>query len=247
MPFDVHFEVTASLFLILLLIISSTRKRLEGFLYKTFRFYTIICFVNNIVDIAATYMLVYYDHFPRWMHWGANAYFFVMQFIIPTIFLSYVYGKITRYTDRRRMWFIAMFLPSIIGVMMTLSTYVTHLIFYLDDAGYHTGILHGYLYFNSAAYAVISLAFAIRWRNELKNEFIHLVMMITASAIPVLIQMFYPHYLLTGVGTALCIFVMYLTSENQLDFLDQVSGAFNREAFLYELEEIYKHGENVNV
>lgn len=247
MPFDIHFEVTASLFLILLLIISSTRKRLEGFLYKTFRFYTIVCLVNNIVDIGATYMLYHYELFPRWLHWGANAYFFVMQFIIPTIFLSYIYGRIKRYTDRRRKWFVAMFLPALIGVMMTFSTYVTHLIFYLDDSGYHHGTLHGYLYFNSAAYAVISLIFAICWKEELNREFIHLVMMIAASALPVMIQMFFPHYLLTGVGTALCIYVMYLTSENQLDFSDQVSGAFNREAFLYELDELYKHAENVNI
>ena len=111
MPFDIHFEVTASLFLILLLIVSSTRKRLEGFLYKTFRFYTIVCLINNIVDIFATYMLYYYDRFPRWLHWGANSYFFIMQFIIPTIFLTYVFGKITRFTEKRRMWFFILFIP----------------------------------------------------------------------------------------------------------------------------------------
>ena len=247
MPFDIHFEVTASLFLILLLIISSTRKRLEGFVYKTFRFYTIICLLNNVVDIAATYMLYYYNLFPRWLHWAANGYFFVMQFIIPTIFLSYVYGRISKYTDRRRRWFVAMFLPALIGVMMTLSTYVTHLIFYLDDTGYHPGNLHGYLYFNSAAYAVISLIFAIVWKNELEREFIHLVMMIASSALPVLLQMFFPHYLLAGVGTALCIYVMYLTSENQYDFFDQITGAYNKDAFIYELDELYKHAVNVNI
>ena len=92
-----------------------------------------------------------------------------------------------------------------------------------------------------------SLLTALSWKKELNREFIHLVMMIAASALPVMIQMFFPHYLLTGVGTALCIYVMYLTSENQLDFSDQVSGAFNREAFLYELDELYKHAENVNI
>ena len=148
MPYEIKFELCASLFLILLMIMSATRKRLEGYLNRIFRFYTVICLVNSIVDIVSTILLHYNDSVPRSVHWLVNGFYLVVRFIIPTIFLIYLYCKITNRSESTRKWFRIFLIPAAIGVILTLSSYATHLVYYIDGAGYKTGPAHILLYIN---------------------------------------------------------------------------------------------------
>ncbi len=247
MPYEIKFELCASLFLILLMIMSATRKRLEGYLNRIFRFYTVICLVNSIVDIVSTILLHYNDSVPRSVHWLVNGFYLVVRFIIPTIFLIYLYCKITNRSESTRKWFRIFLIPAAIGVILTLSSYATHLVYYIDGAGYKTGPAHILLYINSIIYIVISVVWAIRWKGLFSKECIYVIAMILVNYIPEIIQFFVPYYLLTGLGNAFCIYVMYFGSESQVDFVDQVSGAFNREALLYEMDEYAKIDKSINI
>ena len=247
MPYEIKFELCASLFLILLMIMSATRKRLEGYLNRIFRFYTVICLVNSIVDIVSTILLHYNDSVPRSVHWLVNGFYLVVRFIIPTIFLIYLYCKITNRSESTRKWFRIFLIPAAIGVILTLSSYATHLVYYIDGAGYKTGPAHILLYINSIIYIVISVVWAIRWKGLFSKECIYVIAMILVNYIPEIIQFFVPYYLLTGLGNAFCIYVMYFGSESQVDFVDQVSGAFNREALLYEMDEYAKYDKSINI
>ena len=88
MHYNITYEACASLFLVLLMIVLATRRRLEGYQFKIFRIYFAMCLINNIVDMTASVLLDHYDTFPVWLHWGLNGYYYVMQFIIPTVLLS---------------------------------------------------------------------------------------------------------------------------------------------------------------
>ena len=247
MPYEIKFEICASLFLILLMIVSATRKRLEGYLNKIFRFYTVICLVNSIVDIVATILLYYFDSVPRSVHWILNGFFLVVRFIIPTIFLAYIYSKLTNRSDSTKMWFRIMLIPAFAGVILTLTSYFTHFIFYIDEVGYKTGPLHIMFYINSVIYVVVSMIWVIKWKGIFSRESVYVIAMITVNYIPEIVQYFNPYYLLIGLGNAFCIYVMYFGSESQADFVDQVSGAFNREALLYELNEYLRYEKSVNI
>ena len=248
MHYNITYEACASLFLVLLMIVLATRRRLEGYQFKIFRIYFAVCLINNIVDMTAAVLLDHYDTFPVWLHWGLNGYYYVMQFIIPTVLLSYLYGRLTKHTPTFRKGYILAFIPAIAGVVMTITSYVTHFIYYFDAEGLHSGILHFYIYVNSGLYAVIAIIFALIWKDNLKNkELFYVMLMIMTSAVPVLVQLFYPQYLLTGMGTAITIYVMYLSTESQMEYMDQVSGAFNREALMFKLNEMQRYGSKVDI
>ena len=246
--FNVTYEACASLFLILLMIVLATRRRLEGYQFKIFRFYFAICLINNIVDMTASVMIDHYETFPEWLHWILNGYYYVMQFIIPTVFLSYLYGRLTKHTPTLKKGYIVALIPALAGVVMVLTSYVTRFIYYFDAAGFHSGSLHAYLYINTAIYAVLGVIFAIIWHDNLRNkEFFYIMLMISVSAMPIFIQMFFPQYLLTGLGSALTIYIMYLSTESQMEYMDQVSGAFNREALTFKLSEMHRHGSKEDI
>lgn len=58
----------------------------------------------------------------------------------------------------------------------------------------------------------------------------------------VAIQFFRLNYMLSGVGTALAVFLMYLTNENLVVYIDSTTGALNREAFAYHNAESGRKG-----
>ena len=90
-----------------------------------------------------------------------------------------------------------------------------------------------YLYINVAFYALASVIYMIKNSRILKHRQCMITLMIIACAMaPTIVQFFLPQYMLAGVGTALSIFVMYFTDENQEIYEDTVTSALNREAFI---------------
>ena len=248
MHFNITYEACASLFLILLMIVLATRRRLEGYQFKIFRFYFAICLINNIVDMTASVLIDHYSSFPEWLHWMLNGYYYVMQFVIPTVFLSYLYGRLTKHTPTLTKGYVIAFIPALAGVVMTITSFVTRFIYYFDASGFHPGSLHIYLYINTTIYAVLGVIFAIFWKDNLRNnEFFYIMLMISVSAMPVFIQLLFPQYLLTGVGSALTVYIMYLSTESQMEYVDQVSGAFNREALTFKLSELHRYGNKSDI
>lgn len=248
MHFNITYEACASLFLILLMIVLATRRRLEGYQFKIFRFYFAICLINNIVDMTASVLIDHYSSFPEWLHWMLNGYYYVMQFVIPTVFLSYLYGRLTKHTPTLTKGYVIAFIPALAGVVMTITSFVTRFIYYFDASGFHPGSLHIYLYINTTIYAVLGVIFAIFWKDNLRNnEFFYIMLMISVSAMPVFIQLLFPQYLLTGVGSALTVYIMYLSTESQMEYVDQVSGAFNREALTFKLSELHRYGNRSDI
>lgn len=248
MHFNITYEACASLFLILLMIVLATRRRLEGYQFKIFRFYFAICLINNIVDMTASVLIDHYSSFPEWLHWMLNGYYYVMQFVIPTVFLSYLYGRLTKHTPTLTKGYVIAFIPSLAGVVMTITSFVTRFIYYFDASGFHPGSLHIYLYINTTIYAVLGVIFAIFWKDNLRNnEFFYIMLMISVSAMPIFIQLLFPQYLLTGVGSALTVYIMYLSTESQMEYVDQVSGAFNREALTFKLSELHRYGNRSDI
>lgn len=154
MNYDVDYEICAAIFLFILFVISSTKRRLEDFQSRLFKVYLIGAFSNMCLDIITCYTIAYYQVVPLWLNYALNSIFLGIQFLIPTIFMMYVYFKVQRIqTTQKKQFWMALF-PAMIGVALVMTNDWTKVIFYFDAAGYHQGSWHALLYVNALGYAI---------------------------------------------------------------------------------------------
>lgn len=243
MYYNVDYEICAIVFLLILIILSSAKKRLEDFQSKMFRLYLAGTFTNVCLDVITCYTIAYYKIVPVWLNYLLNAVFLMIQFLIPTIFMMYVQLKVEKFKRTQRRFLRLVYFPAALGVLLVITNIWTDYIFYFDETGYHHGRLHIYLYINAVLYAVGTIVYTILSRKVLKREQCLLVCaMIATALLPTLIQFFIPNYMLSGVGTALSVYMMYLTNENLIVYIDSTTGALNREAFAFHINESQRKG-----
>lgn len=233
MVYNVDFEICTIIFMLVIIAMIFTRKEIPDFQNRVFKVYIIVCFLNSCLDIVTCFTIADLTLIPLWLNYVLNILFLVGQCIIPTIFLSYVYFKVQRIGSRAGGIFFAVWIPCLIGVLMVITTYWTRFIFYFDETGYYHGKYHLYLYVNVAFYTLSSIVYMISNRHILKRRQCLITLLVIACAIaPTIVQFFIPQYMLAGVGTALSVFVMYITDENQEIYEDTITTALNREAFI---------------
>ncbi|MDE6435552.1 MAG: EAL domain-containing protein [Lachnospiraceae bacterium] len=243
MYYNVNYEICTSIFLLLLIIISTTTKKLENFQSKIFKIYLAGVFTNNCLDVITCYTVTYYKTVPVWLNYLLNSVFLAIQFLIPTIFMMYIYLKTEKSKQIKGPFLNLVYIPAALGVFLIITNIWTNHIFYFDETGYHHGIFHIYLYINASLYAVGTIIYMIVCRKILKKKQCLLVcVMIMITLLPTLIQFFVPNYMLSSVGTTLSVYMMYLTNENLIVYIDSTTGALNRDAFMFHMNACYQKG-----
>lgn len=243
MYYNVNYEICTTVFLLLLIIISLTTKHLENFRSKMFKIYLVGVFTNNCLDVITCYTVTYYKTVPVWLNYLLNSVFLALQFLIPTVFMMYVYLRVAQNNKIKWHFLNLAYLPAAFGILLILTNIWTKYIFYFDETGYHHGILHTYLYINASLYAVGTIIYTIVCRKILKRRQCLIVcFIIMITLLPTLIQFLVPNYMLSGVGTALSVYMIYLTNENLVVYIDSTTGALNRDAFVFHMNESYRKG-----
>ncbi len=241
MYYIVHYEVCAIFFMVLLLIIISINNNLIDYRSNIYRIYISGIFTNICLDVLTCYTDTYYHIVPLWVNILLNSVFLAIQFLIPTIFMMYLFLRVQNVRHVENRFVLLTFLPALIGVFLALTNYSHDLIFYFDAEGYHHGKIHIYLYINAMFYAIISLAYSV-WaiRYIELRQCLTAWGMIAVSLIPTLIQLAFPRYMLSGVGTVAAAYLMYFMSENSIIYVDSLTGALSREALTYHLDQSAK-------
>jgi len=167
-----------------------------------------------------------------------NTIFLTLQLTIPTLFTVYLHVNTSdfRYITKKILW--AAFVSPIIGFIMLLTNGWTSLIFYFDENGYQHGTLHWFLYANAiycAIVAIISMCASSQYMKKKQRYFLITIMVV--AMLPTIIQFLLPNYMLSGVGTALSVFMIYMMNENVTGYIDQTTGALNREALVFRMAE----------
>ncbi|MGN0154239.1 MAG: putative bifunctional diguanylate cyclase/phosphodiesterase [Lachnospiraceae bacterium] len=237
MKYNVDFEICAIFFLLLLIIISKARKRLENFQSKMYQIFMIVCFLNICLDVVTCYTDSYYQVVPLWLNYLLNTIFLMVQCAIPIMMCVYVYLKVQQVRESNPYILVIVALPALAAALGVLSSSLTHWFFYFDAAGYQHGVLHSWLYINAALYAIGTSIYAVYVHKYIRwSQSVLAIVMIIVILLPTIVQFFVPNYMLSGIGTSLTIFIMYLTNENSIVYLDATTGALNRQAFSYHIK-----------
>ena len=243
MNYVVDYEICATFFLILLMVLSSMKRRMGDFQSKLYQTYLLGTFMSLCMDIITSYTIAYYDYVPVWLNYLLNSIFCVIQFLIPTLFMLYVHFKVMELRTLESKYIKMIFFPAGLGVLLVLTNLWTKALFFFDETGYHHGKLHMYLYLNAIIYTVGTLCYMIYMRRLLKQtQCVLVVLIVLVSLLPVVVQMFFPNYMLSGVGAALSVFIICFTSESMTEYMDRTTGALNREALAFHMHESKKLG-----
>lgn len=248
MTYNVDYEICSIIFLTVIIVFSVVKGRGVGFQSRMFTWYIIGAYVNICLDIISCYSIVYYTWVPLFAHYSINAVFLAVQCLLPTMFAYYIYQLDEHKKRERRKYLKIMFIPALVGALLALSSPWTKYMFYMDASAYHHGVLHNYLYINAAVYALGTMIYVwiVHKRLGLRQTCI-VAMALFVALLPTVIQFMIPNYMLSGVGTALSIMVLYMTSENSMRYVDGTTGALNREAFVKHMREIYYEGKDERI
>lgn len=232
MNYNVDFEVCSLVFVLLLIFLSASERRLGDFQSRMFRIYLTGTFFSLCLDIVSCYTIAYSNLVPIWVNYVINSIFLAIQFLIPTMFAQYIHYTVQQLRKRQKSLRSWIYIPAVLGVVLALTDFWTSWIFYMDKTGYHHGPCHVFLYINAGLYTLGVFFYTICFRKILgKRKCVAMCGMILTAALPTMLQLIFPAYMLSGVGTALSVFIMYFTSENPAGYKDVVTGALARSAF----------------
>ncbi len=239
MDFNIHYEICSLVFSVVFIITFLSKRDYDEYSRRTFGVYITIGILDVILDIVTAYTIMDYKDVPVYINYALNIIFLSMQMIIPTLFVHYVYMKIKVAKETNRKFLMFASIPCIIGVALIITTFFTHYVIYFNENGYNHGVLYYYTFGNSLFYAMVAMIYSWVERDALGKRCCVIIGLIIAVAfIPVFVQLFYQNYLLTGVGVMLFIFLMYFTNENQIVYVDTITTALNRVAFMKHIKSI---------
>lgn len=238
MNYNVNFEICSLVFMLLLIAMSVYDRQMGNFQSKLFRAYLAGTFIDLCLDVVTCYTIANNIVVPVLVNYIINSLFLAMQFFIPAMFTQYIHYQVQQLQKRQRRSRAWLYIPSVLGMLVILMNFWTRHIFFFDSKGYHHGPLHSLLYLNAGLYTVGTFIYLIYSRKVLgRRRFVTMCGMILTVAIPTVVQFFFPVYMLSGVGMALSVFILYFTSESMAGYRDEVTGALTRSAFTVHIRE----------
>ncbi len=233
MLYMIEFELTALIFLLVIVFRFFSKPRFPDKITTVFSVILLCAVFDIVLDMFGSYIIEHAAQFPAALNEIVNVVFYSMQLIFPAAVLIYALLIINK-PDLYKKKMLALFLPAAVFELLLLCNPWLHLYFYLDEFMVYTrGALHVCLYLSAGFYMLLTVIFVHVYRRDIRKEEYHTFLsIILIIVIAVVFQYFFSDYLLTGVAISLSIFMMYFTMQNPEDMLDTMTGAFNYTALM---------------
>lgn len=164
-----------------------------------------------------------------------NGFYLVLRSLIPLLYVGYIISVTETWHKIVNNSYIKCLiaLPCVISAIMTITSPLTHLIYYIDDSGlYKRGPAFFVLYIDAAIYFILCLYFCIRYSELLKPEkYIPLLSIIPSQVATVIIQLMFPHILCEMIATAISLLLIMITIEKQEEKFNPSTGLLKSEIF----------------
>ena len=248
MIFNIDFEIASLVFALVFIVTMISKRDYDEYSRKAFMTYFVLGVIDVILDIVTSYTDSFPDRYPMVLDYTLNTMFLIMQAVIPTFLIHYVYMKASMVEDVSKELFIGLTAPAAMTTLILLTNGFTHAVFYFEDGEYYHGPIYMIVYGSAIFYLFASIALTFFLRDILGKRQCQLNVIITLTAfVPVGIQMLLQTVLLTGLAVMLFIFLMYFTNESQMVYEDTVTDALNRNAFLKHINDSFRKKRDENL
>lgn len=182
----------------------------------------------NIYTISNPYAI------PVWFNYIISVGYLFFFNATGIIFLVYILSVCREHTPFLKQDKMLILIMALADAFLILTTPFTNWIIYFDENRvYHSGPLKPIIYI--AAFIVLfkSLYTTIRYRKALSSiQILSVYLFVLSNAAAVIVQVFYPAVLVSDFTVSLSMLMIYLTLQNPNNYLDPLTQAFNRDAFV---------------
>lgn len=232
MFYKIEYDISASIFLVILLLSCLNQKRFPTRSSKTCTFLISDTLIFTLLNITTSLTLV---KFPE--RYIMNGTLSMIQAIFTNFFaiFFYIFTHTTTHQSNRislKFWRFLTWVVSI-EMILILSTPFTHFLFIYDaDTPYTHSYGYIELYTMSFLFMGAALLEVIKYRKRLSTGRVMVVfifMLITLIA--VILQMIYPTLQLTSLACAISVFSAYISLHSPGSYYDFSTGTLNKIAF----------------
>lgn len=228
--------------LIFLLIVSGNfffRKKFPTPVSKLFFVSLIVAMVDIILNLIGAFLIAKIDEVPAIYNMIINGAFYICQIAIPILLVSFVIYSAGRNFKEKRL--LSLLIPAIISVILLLLNPIHNLFFSIENEGGANSYVHGplfsILYVNSALYLVLTLILLLIFKKEIsKPKFNGIIILVSVVTSTLVIQIFVPKILLTGLGITIAMYVIFETLANPEEMVDKITGDYNMNALMEYLD-----------
>ncbi|MDD3430060.1 MAG: EAL domain-containing protein [Oscillospiraceae bacterium] len=241
MYYNISYELCALPFLFIMIVYYFTKTNITNLCGRIFAGFMALSVCTILTDILTAYTISYSASVPLWLNMWLNAFCYFFQTLQVIWFFVYVVVFTENWKREHLKRLCIYLLPGVISLICVLVTPFTKLGFFFDaDMKYHHGPLFAWLYVMCATYMIGALVLVFRSRKNIAAiQFWTIYSFVILMAIALVIQLFFPAYLLSGAAVTLSVFMMYLTMQNPDEYIDKLTGVYRRSALLLTLEKYY--------
>ena len=248
------FEVPILLILGIILLFYFSRPRLKIRRNNVFLGVILIETLTICIDICATKADINYSSYAVSLINFVNMLYFV-AFFIRAYFLYQLPVSVLKISPGKQKIFRPLIrIPLYIGILMSVHSMISgspearYFIYYVDDAGYHSGGMYHILYFIGFFYVLMSFLCSVLYSDSLgrRREKYGMLMYNVIVLFAYVFRLAFPKLLIMDTILFMSILVVYLAFINPEYFLDLRAVTFNSSALRQHLMERHDRLRNVS-
>lgn len=245
----VEYELCALIFLAIIIIRYFSRKHFPNMPNRMFGYILILSAIDIILDIVSSYIIEQALVMPPFLVQAVNICFYAIQTALPPVVLVYVFMRAGHFDKQRMRYILPMLAPAALMILALLLNPLHGLFFYVDPvAGYIHGSLFTSLYGLCALYLIGVLILINVLRKLLtKAQYTTIWIFVLIVMASVVIQMFFPRHLITGVAIAVSATLMNFTMQDPNDMVDVMTDAFHYGALLSFLSDMINENKDFQI
>ena len=236
MQYNYYFELCSLIFMLLISVAYYSRKKFPIPIFKLFGVCLAVIVLNISTNIVASLLLAAPGVPLFWIEF-TNEFFYFLQIFLSYLLFAYVFYGAGKSLVSSPIYYLTT-LPSlaIFGIIFSNSGH--HLFFDLvQNSNGQYSVVHGPLFILmfviSGLNVFASLLYTIYFRNKFSREAIYVLMsIVTLVTASIIMESFFPHYLLSGVTYTISSIITLITVNDPDNKVDRITEAFNNDAFV---------------
>lgn len=243
MLYNYSLEIGTALFMTIILLHFLMSRQFPVTQTKLF-FLFLICSISEcIIDVLSCVAIYYKDTVPLWLNELLVLLYFLIQGITYYLFYLYTISVCNFSKEKARTWSALGILPILVHLFIVISAPFNGFLYYFDENKlYHHGAGRIYIYLCILTTTFMGAAIAYKNRKRLRIRYKMIILSYSLICCATLfVQYYYPQIIITGLGRACIILLMYLAMQNMGEYTDIALGIYNSAAFSIMFKEMQKN------
>lgn len=248
MIYNINYDIAATFIYTFILIVFCLKKELDKTSNKFFMVLAVLGIITSISDVISSIGNSYIEEwsfaardFWNYLYLTAHN----TASMIFTFYIIFLLGINRKMTKRHFTLGLLPYAAVVLG--LCLNPFLHWIFFYDENKIYSHGLYMWLLYIISFLYLGATIYFTIRYFKALnRTKQVALVFFIGFSIIPIIVQIFYEHLLISVFCQSLGILGVLLSIDNENEIINQLTGVYNRYCFIQDSEAAIKTGLKVH-